>query len=165
VTTDAPNTDAQDTQAQNTFVPEGFEPPAGLVTERFRLEPLGPHHNPMDLEAWTSSIDHIQRTPGFEGRDWPARPFSLEENLSDLDGHAADFVNRTGFTYTVLDPADLTTIGCVYLYPPRRPGFDVDVRSWVRATRAELDGPLHDAVSQWLVGEWPCQAPDYAPRS
>ena len=28
------------------FVPADFEPPTTLVTSQFRLEPLGPQHNP-----------------------------------------------------------------------------------------------------------------------
>jgi hypothetical protein len=43
---------------------------------------------------------------------------TLERNLADLQGHAADFAQRTGFTFTVLDPAGGDVIGCVYLYPP-----------------------------------------------
>ena len=39
-----------------------------------------------------------------------------------------------------------------------------DVRSWVRADRAELDVPLHDAVSTWLADAWPFTAVQYAPR-
>jgi hypothetical protein len=64
----------------------------------------------------------------------------------------------------VLDPASGDVIGCVYFYPPRRSGYDVDVRSWVRADHAELDKPLHDLVGQWLAGSWPFQTPDYAGR-
>jgi hypothetical protein len=30
------------------FVPVGFDPPTSLVTEEFRLEPLGPQHNEAD---------------------------------------------------------------------------------------------------------------------
>ena len=87
-----------------------------------------------------------------------------EENLGDLRRHAEDFAGRTGFTYTVLDPASGDVIGCVYVYPPRRSGYDVDVRSWVRADHAELDKPLHDLVCQWLASAWPFQKPDYAER-
>ena len=32
---------------------------------------------------------------------------------------------------------------------------DVDVRSWVRADRAELDGPLSAILSSWLAAAWP----------
>jgi hypothetical protein len=52
------------------FVPVGFDPPTSLVSEQFRLEPLGPQHNPADHAAWTSSIEHIGSTPGFRGGNW-----------------------------------------------------------------------------------------------
>ena len=145
------------------LVPEGFAVPAGLRSELFVLEPLGVQHNVADHAAWTSSIEHIRATPGFAGRTWPA-PMSLQENAADLVKHAQDFAGRTGFTYTVLDPASGDVIGCVYIYPPRRSGYDVDVRSWVRADHAGLDKPLHDLVCQWLASAWPFQKPDYAER-
>ncbi len=145
------------------LVPEGFAVPAGLRSELFVLEPLGVQHNVADHAAWTSSIEHIRATPGFAGRTWPA-PMSLQENAADLVKHAQDFADRTGFTYTVLDPASGDVIGCVYIYPPRRSGYDVDVRSWVRADHAGLDKPLHDLIRQWLAGAWPFQKPDYAER-
>ena len=145
------------------LVPEGFTVPAGLRSELFVLEPLGVQHNVADHAAWTSSIEHIRATPGFAGRTWPA-PMSLPENAADLIKHAQDFADRTGFTYTVLEPASGDVIGCVYIYPPRRSGYDVDVRSWVRADHAGLDKPLHDLVCQWLAGTWPFQKPDYADR-
>jgi len=127
------------------------------------LEPLGPEHNEADYTAWTGSIEHIRQTPGFAGRKWPAR-MPLEQNAADLAKHARDFADRSGFTYTVLEPASGDVIGCVYLYPPRREGYDVDVRSWVRADRADLDEPLYDVISQWLADSWPFARPDYAPR-
>ena len=145
------------------LVPEGFAVPAGIRSELFVLEPLGVQHNEADHAAWMSSIEHIRATPGFAGRTWPA-PMSLQENAADLVKHAQDFADRTGFTYTVLDPASGDVIGCVYLSPPRRTGYDVDVRSWVRADHAGLDKPLHDLICQWLAGAWPFQKPDYAER-
>jgi len=62
------------------FVPADFVPPSGLVTEGFVLEPLGPSHNEADYAAWTSSIPHIQATPGFAGGSWP-HEMNLAENL------------------------------------------------------------------------------------
>src|SRR5512138_2349400 len=47
------------------FVPDGFEPPRGLETSEFRLEPLGPVHNERDFAAWSSSIEHIRASPGY----------------------------------------------------------------------------------------------------
>lgn len=146
------------------LVPEDFAVPAGIRGDLFILEPLDVRHNESDLAAWTSSIEHIKATPGFADRSWPERPMSLAENAADLDQHARDFADKTGFTYTVLEPGSGEVIGCVYFYPPRRPGYDVDVRSWVRADRAELDKPLHDAVRRWLAEDWPFRNPDYAAR-
>ncbi len=99
------------------LVPEGFAVPAGFRNELFVLEPLGVQHNVADHAAWTSSIEHIKATPGFAGHSWPV-PMSLEENAADLVKHAQDFADRTGFTYTVLDPASGDVIGCVYLTRP-----------------------------------------------
>lgn len=147
------------------FVPVGFDPPTSLVTDRFRLEPLGPQHNGADLAAWTSSIEHIRATPGYPDGRWPPPDGkSLEENLADLRRHADDFTRRAGFTFTVLDPEDDDVIGCVYLYPTSSAEFDVTVQSWVRADRAELDAPLADAVARWLASDWPWQRVDRCGR-
>ena len=147
--------------ALNEFVPAEFEPPTSLVADHFRLEPLGPQHNEADHAAWTSSIEHIRATPGYLDGDWPPlNGMPLEANLADLRRHAADFDARTGFTFTVLDPASDDVIGCVYLYPAASGDHDVSVRSWVRADRSRLDAPLAEAVTTWIAAEWPWQRPD-----
>jgi hypothetical protein len=146
------------------FVPDHFVVPETLVDERFRLEPLGPQHNAADHAAWSSSIDHIRATPGWEGSDWPPpEGMSSEENLGDLERHAADFAARRGFTYTVLAPSD-DVIGCVYIYPAKDGDHDARVRSWVSAATADLDAPLHAAVSRWLAEHWPFERVQYADR-
>ncbi len=148
-----------------TFVPDDFDPPTSLVTDDFRLEPLGEQHNIADHAAWTSSIAHIRSTPGYPDGSWPPlEGMSLEDNARDLRRHAADFVAGRGFTYTVLDPEGGDVIGCVYLYPSERGGHDVTVQSWVRADRQELDVPLADAVADWLDMDWPWERPDRCGR-
>lgn len=142
-------------------MPDDFEPPTRLVTEQFRLEPLGPQHNESDLAAWISSIDHIRSTPGYPNGGWPPEAgMSPGANLADLTRHAADFAARKGFAFTVLDPTGGQVIGCVYVYPTRSPDHDVQVQSWVRADRAELDVVLADAVAGWLATDWPWRAVD-----
>jgi hypothetical protein len=130
------------------------------------LVPLGPEHNERDHAAWTSSIDHIRATPGFGAGHpdpWPV-PMTADENLADLESHARDFRERTGFTYTVLDPATDDVLGCVYVYPDERGQADAIVRSWVRASHGELDAPLRRAVSDWLASDaWPFTCIAYAP--
>ena len=145
------------------FVPPEFVPPLSLETEQFRLEPLGPQHNEPDYAAWSSSVEHIHATPGWETSNWPDDR-DLAKNLEDLQGHADDFASRTGFTYTVLDPQSRDVIGCLYIYPDKSGETDAKVLSWVRASRAELDEPLWSAVSEWLAADWPFERVTYAER-
>jgi hypothetical protein len=86
------------------FVPEEFTVPRRLETPLFVLEPLGPRHNHEDYAAWSTSIEHIRGTPGWEGSSWP-RPMTPEDNRRDLEMHARHFESREGFTYTVIDRA------------------------------------------------------------
>ena len=134
------------------FVPDDFTVPRTFEGPGFRLEPLGPEHNERDHDAWMSSIDHIRDTPGYPDGAWPS-PMSLEDNLADLERHARDFANRTGFTYSVLDGDDV--IGCVYIYPTPFTEYDASVQSWVRVSRADLDEPLAREVAAWLRRDWP----------
>jgi hypothetical protein len=145
------------------FVPPDFEVPLGLETSEFVLEPLGPEHNEQDYAAWTSSMEHIAATPGYPDGAWP-REMTLDENRADLRRHADDFRNRTGFTYTVLDPASRVVIGCVYIYPRSESGQDAVVLSWVRSSHAHLDAPLWRTVSDWLESDWRFAGVRYAPR-
>ena len=144
------------------FVPPDFVVPRRLETAQFVLEPLGPQHNDADYAAWSTSIEHIHGTPGWEDSTWP-RSMTLDENRADLERHASDFENRTGFTYTVLSPKG-DVIGCVYIYPSKKEAVDAEVHSWVRASDADLDPLLWRAVRTWLDSDWPFESIDYAPR-
>lgn len=144
------------------FVPPEFVVPLRLETAQFVLEPLGPEHNQADYRAWSSSSEHIHGTPGWEESSWP-RSMTPDENRADLERHASDFANRTGFTYTVLSPEG-DVIGCVYIYPSRKETAEARVSSWVRASNADLDTPLWRAVSAWLDSDWPFQRIEYATR-
>lgn len=143
------------------FVPDDFDPPATFAGDGFRLEPLGPQHNERDHEAWMSSIVWIQSTPGYDrDADWPVA-MNLESNLKDLEMHARHFTERSGFTYSILDGDDV--IGCLYIYPGEGT-CDASIRSWVRASRSEMDLPVYLAVSAWVGRSWPFVSPEYASR-
>jgi hypothetical protein len=135
------------------LVPPDFAVPTRFATGPFVLEALGPEHNERDHAAWSSSIEHIRATQGFVGGRWP-QPMTLEENLADLEGHRVEFEERSAFAYSVLDPATSDVVGCVYVNPAPS-GDGAVVRSWVRASHAELDAPLREAVVSWLEHEWP----------
>ena len=151
-----------DIEPMTPFVDGSFVPPDGLDAPEFQLRPLGPEHNVSDYAAWTSSMDHIHATPGWQGSDWPLA-MTLDANRGDLERHAADFVARRGFTYTVLRPGTDVVIGCVYIYPAKD-GPGARVQSWVRAADAGLDAPLYRAVWDWLARAWPFTRVVYAER-
>ena len=93
------------------LMPDSFAVPLELVAEDFRLEPVGPRRNAGDYEAWTSSIDHVRATPGFQDTSgtapgfgagvWPDPGMTLEDNLADLRRHAEDFAQRSGLGQAV----------------------------------------------------------------
>jgi hypothetical protein len=148
----------------NPFVPDEFTPPPGLDKHAFRLRPLGPEHNESDYAAWTSSVEHILATPGYEGSHWP-HPMTLDDNERDLTRHADEFVAREAFTYTVLAPDSDVVIGCLYIYPSERPEYDAKIRSWVRAADADLDPVLYRVVMDWLATTWRFGPVEYAARA
>ncbi|MFJ3220031.1 GNAT family N-acetyltransferase [Kitasatospora sp. NPDC086801] len=159
--------------ATNPLVPADFTVPRELLAPEFRLEPLGEQHDDSDLAAWSGACaarpeqhrPHPRHPPGFVGRNRPpVAGTTAEQNLADLRRPAADFANRAGFAYTVLDPAGGEVIGGVHLYPDREDPSVAAVSSWVRADRAELDAPLHRAVSAWLAERWPLGEVRYASR-
>ena len=129
------------------FVPDDFAVPSSFTGPGFRLEPLGPQHNERDHEAWMTSIDHIRSTPGFPRGEWPY-PMDLAENLGDLERHARDFADRTGFTYSILDVDEV--IGCVYIYPSPEPGPRRRHR-YVGPGIASRHGPRHPPDARRLV--------------
>lgn len=129
------------------------DPPAH---SRFRFAVLGPEYNAADLEAWSTSIDQIRRTPGFRANGWPQRPYTLEENLADLYQHHDHHRRHLDFAWTVLDPTyPDTVLGSVYLKPDHTGAADAEARSWVRADRAELDLELRDHLRPWFSAAWP----------
>lgn len=143
------------------FVPLTFDVPHTYSWSSFHLEPLDEQHNERDHAAWMSSIDHIRSTPGFgknESPDWPVA-MTLESNMEDLVQHAKDFTERTGFTYSILAGHDV--IGCVYIYPDRRPGHDASIKSWVRESHADSDTAVREALSSWIDEAWPFANPFY----
>ena len=86
----------------------------------------------------------------------------LDANRGDLVGHATDFENREGFTYSILDGDEV--IGCVYIYPSRDLGHDAAVSSWVRERRSEMDAVVYQSLTEWLAEAWPFENPEYAAR-
>ncbi|MBO0842699.1 MAG: hypothetical protein J2O46_05905 [Nocardioides sp.] len=138
------------------LVPADFEVPIPPTHEHFVFEVLGTEHNESDLEAWSTSIDHIHGSPGWSTGGWPDRVYTLAENLADLRKHRDHHVRHLDFAWTVLDPADTArVIGCVYLKPDPTSAADAEARSWVSLVAADLDLPLRRHLAPWWESAWP----------
>lgn len=146
------------------FYPAHGPLPEELRTDAFVLRPPRATDNPLDYEAVMATQESLRR---LRDGDRPRPGFTPEENLADLEGHEADFRDRRGFTYTVLDPAGTRCLGCVYVYPLLRvlrgagASDEVIARTgdheavawyWMRpdAVAADLDRRLLSELLRWL---------------
>jgi hypothetical protein len=139
------------------LVPDDFDVPDGLASERFRLRMLTVRDLVADFEA-------IRERVGRDGTERGAPGLTLEQNLVDLGWHQKEFQLRRSFAYTVVAPDESRVLGCVYLYPSD--DADVDVRLWVRrdAWKAGLDAELEHTVRAWVDERWPFATAGYPGR-
>jgi hypothetical protein len=149
-------------QSPTPLVPADFPVPAKLETAEFRLRMLAVSDVVKDYDAVMSSTAHLQAV--FGGK-WP-EGMSLEENLVDLGWHHKEFKRRTSFAYTVVAPDESRVLGCVYINPTRKRGYDAVVSLWARASELEkgLEARLEAAVKAWIAKEWPFQNVAYPGR-
>lgn len=147
------------------FYQEDARVPAGLRTDEFVLRMLAATDVDLDYDAVMASRDMLHLR---SGGSWPREGFTLAENLSDLQGHEADFHARRGFTYTIMNPDETQCLGCLYIYPLgsilRRIGVDAaeaanaasddaaEASFWVRQERVadDLDKRVLAALLPWL---------------
>lgn len=140
-------------------MPDDFEVPATLEHPRFRLRMLSIHDLEKDYEAVMSSVAHLQ---GVWRNNWP-EGLTLEQNLVDLGWHHKEFQRRTSFAYTVVEPDESRVLGCVYIYPPSKRGFDAEVYYWTRQSELAngLEEELGQALQTWFESEWPFESVAY----
>ena len=147
------------------IVPEDFAVPDLLETSRFRLRPLTIHDAEKDFDAVTSSETRL-RTEFEPGGEWPLG-LTFEQNSIELGWHQVEFQLRTSFAYTVVRLDEGAVLGCVYIYPTRKRGHDVEITLWVRESEAQtgLDEHLFDTVNHWVAEIWPFSNPAYPGRT
>jgi hypothetical protein len=150
-------------QSPTPFVPDDFQIPAGLETAEFRLRMLTVNDVVKDFEAVVTSAEHLKQV--FPGGTWPDG-LTLEQDLIDLGWHQKEFQRRTSFAYTVATPSESRVLGCVYVCPTPKRGYDAAVFLWAR--QSELAGGLEErltgAVKQWIAKEWPFRSVAYPGR-
>ena len=141
------------------FVPESFVVPTVLDTEKFRLRTLTVNDVVKDYDAVMSSASHIKEV--WPGSQWP-NGLTLEQNLIDLGWHQKEFQLNKSFAYTVVDVDESRVIGCVYINPTRKVGYDAEIYLWTRPPEQVSyidENVLRQTVKQWLEKEWSFKAP------
>ncbi len=136
------------------FVPIEFPVPETLETGEFRLRMLTVNDVVKDFDAVMSSIDHCKTI--WPGSKWPTG-LTLEQNLIDLGWHQKEFQIRQSFAYTVVDMAETRVLGCVYIDPSHRKGYDAVVSLWARQSElaSGLEDRLFATVRDWIAEKWP----------
>jgi RimJ/RimL family protein N-acetyltransferase len=144
------------------FVPDDFEVPAVLETERFRLRMLSVDDVDKDYQAVIESAELLHSM----GSNWPREGFTIEENLADLKRHQQEFLDRKAFAYTVVTLDESRVLGCLYINPTTQEGFDAFAYMWVRQSEYDqgLDPILFQTVKTWLESSWPFSAVYYYGR-
>ena len=148
--------------AKSPFVPDDFEAPDILETERFRLRMLSVGDVEKDYEAVIESRELLHSM----GSTWPREGFTIEENLADLQRHQQEFLDRKAFAYTVVSLDERRVLGCVYINPTNEQGYDALAYMWVRQSEYDqgLDPILFQTVKTWLESSWPFSAVYYYGR-
>lgn len=101
-------------------------------------------------QAWITS-------KGALGDEWPREGMTLEDGRVECAWHEEEFKTRASFTYAVMSPDETRELGCVYIVPSMRVGFDAQVLLWVKRSEYEkgLDQQLFDVVKKWIAEAWP----------
>jgi hypothetical protein len=146
------------------IVPDDFELPQVLETERMRLRPLTINDAVKDYDAVMTSENRL-RNVYHPGGEWPLG-LTLEQDIIELGWHQAEFQLRSSFAYTVVSLDESEVLGCMYIYPTRKPGYDVEITMWVRQSCVEegLDQHLFETVESWIADCWPFTNPAYPGR-
>jgi hypothetical protein len=136
------------------FIPSSLEVPKTFETQEFRLRMLTVNDVVKDYDAVMTSAAHLKTV--FPGGAWPDG-LTLEQNLVDLGWHQKEFQTRRSFAYTVVTPSESMVIGCVYINPSRKRGFDAGVYLWARQSElaSGLEERLYAAVKDWIAKDWP----------
>ena len=136
------------------FIPADFTVPEGLETQEFRLRMLTVHDVVKDYDAVMTSVEHLKTI--WPGGTWP-EGLTLEQNLIDLGWHQKEFQTRRSFAYTVVTPSGSMILGCVYIDPTHKRGYDAVVYLWARQSELAggLETRLYEAVRSWISKDWP----------
>lgn len=146
------------------IVPKDFVVPERLVCDGFHLRMLAVDDLIKDYDAVVASRETL---PGIlrPGTTWPAG-LTLTEDLIDLGWHQREFTLRSSFAYTVMTSDEAECLGCCYINPSDRLGYDVAAWYWARGDRLSsgLEEKIGLAFRDWLKRDWPFKRVAYPGR-
>ena len=128
----------------------GLRPPDTWGGAGWLARPLRLADAEADLAAVMDSADHL-RGGMNPGSSWPDG-MTLHENRVDLGWHEREFTIGHSYAWTVVQGARV--VGCCYLYPSDRQGFDAMAFWWVRTGHEALEASLGGAFRA-LIGALP----------
>ena len=148
------------------LVPSDFKVPAVFENEHFRFRTLTVNDTVKDYDAVMSSKEHLRGVFG-PNDTWPEDDLSLEQDLIDLGWHQKEFQIRSSFAYTVVALDESRVLGCLYIFPATKPGYDAEITMWVRADIVDdgYDEILFYTVTEWIDKEWLFEKPAYPGRT
>jgi hypothetical protein len=132
------------------IIPTDFTPPARAEGAGFHLRMLSVHDVIKDFDAVVSAASHIRGAMDPHST-WPDG-LTVEENLIDLAWHQREFTIGHSFAYTAMNTDESRCLGCGYIYPSDRPGYDTEAFYWAR--EPEFDATL-GTTFRALVARFP----------
>jgi hypothetical protein len=109
------------------LVPDDFEIPERLDGPGYHLRMLSVGDLEKDFAAVVESRERLIGLFGPQSA-WPDG-ITKDEDLIDLAWHQREFTIRHSFAYTVMNADESRCLGCVYIFPSDRRGYDAKVFS------------------------------------
>jgi hypothetical protein len=143
--------------------------PAELKTEEFALRPIVAGDAELDYAAVMETREYLRL---WRQSTWPEDDFTVAANRKDLIDLEQRHAAQRAYTYTVLDPAGTSCLGCVYVFPTSATFLakstvtpvgddewaDVDAVIFFWSRRSQLasgmDERLLAALRAWFKDEW-----------
>ena len=136
------------------LVPDSFDPPKTFRTQTYQLVPLGPAVAELNFKAYMGSIDHIRKA---QGGNWPRPGLTMEDQAKDMAGEKAQWDGRKSFPFAVLTLDGTKELGCFYLRPSPKDGYDVAATMWTIQEEFDkgFEDQLYKDMKAWLASAWP----------
>jgi hypothetical protein len=143
-------------QSTTTLVPESFAVPTTYAAADYKLVPLGPDVANLDYDAYMSSIEHIQSRMGGK---WPRPGLTMDDQAKDMAGEKSQWEGRKSFPFAVLTKDGSKELGCFYLRPSRKEGYDAVATMWTtkEAFDKGFEDKLYTDMKAWVAKAWPFQ--------